>query len=696
MDYVRRNFDVISFRDLLAIEDQECTAPRRPLIVTFDDGYRDNYTQAFPVLKEFGIPATVFVATGHMGRQSLFWWDLVAFCFKTTQQPEITLDEISPHALPLATLGDRRRAIERVLAWIKEIPDDARARFARELPVALGVAMPPDLALGMHLSWDEIREMADRGIEFGSHTVTHPILSNVEDGRLEKEVFNSKAELERELKREILVFSYPVGGAGNFQSRTIASVARAGYRYAVSYVEGVVNNATNRLAMPRIHVEADHSLNLFRANLRFPGLMLQKPAPSIATEQNTIQERAILGSSPVEAKGSTKTREPACSEVNVDNCQIDSGLQAAGRPSRLRVMQVTWSLVAGGSEMYAYKIARGLDAQRYKAFICAVDQGGALEPEIAASGIPYFVMNRRPGIHLGMMWRLFRLFQRTRVDVVQTHHFNQLFYSAFAATLAGARIIHTEHSIEYLKSRKYRLALRLLSRLCHRVVAIGTEGANFLRDRVGIPTGKIELIRAGVDVEPERYDDSLRLKSREGLGLGAQDRVAVIIARLFPEKNHALLLEAFRAVAAAVPVARLLIVGEGTERARVEKSISDLGLNTLVQVLGVRRDVADILAASDLFVLSSDREGLPIAVLEAMAASKPVVATAVGDLPRLISDGVTGRLVPPRDPAALVDAILSVLGDPESAKRMGSSARALVNRSFSLRSMIDSHQALFA
>src|SRR5215471_10371293 len=275
MDYVRRNYDVITFRDLLAIEERRIAAPRRPLIITIDDGYRDNYTEAFPVLKQFGIPATIFVATGHMSRKSLFWWDLVAFCLKSTEKLAIVLDEISNDALPLGSHGDRRRAIERVLGWMKKAPENERARFAKELPGALEVAMPSDIADRMHLSWDEIREMADQGIEFGSHTVTHPVLANVDDDRVEDEVFESKKAIERELGREAIVFSYPVGAAGNFDSRSVASVARAGYRYAVSYVEGVVSGTANRFAMPRIHIEADHSLNLFRANLRFPGLMLR-------------------------------------------------------------------------------------------------------------------------------------------------------------------------------------------------------------------------------------------------------------------------------------------------------------------------------------------------------------------------------------------------------------------------------------
>src|SRR5262249_31863190 len=158
MDYVRRNFDVISFSDLCDIEGSCGCRPRRPLIVTFDDGYRDNYTEAFPVLKELGIPATVFVTTAHMGSNSLFWWDLVAFCFKTTERTGIILDEIAVEELDLRTLAGRQSAVGRVLRWMKTVPDGVRTRFIENLPHALGVVLTTDQAIGMHLSWDEIRE----------------------------------------------------------------------------------------------------------------------------------------------------------------------------------------------------------------------------------------------------------------------------------------------------------------------------------------------------------------------------------------------------------------------------------------------------------------------------------------------------------------------------------------------------------
>jgi glycosyltransferase involved in cell wall biosynthesis len=322
-----------------------------------------------------------------------------------------------------------------------------------------------------------------------------------------------------------------------------------------------------------------------------------------------------------------------------------------------------------------------------------MDQGGALEGEVQRSGIPYSIMHRRPGVRPGMMWRLFKLFRRIRASVVQTHHFNQLFYSALAAKLLGARLIHTEHSVEYLKARRFRIALRLLSTMCDDVIAIGEDGARVLREQVGIPAHKLRIVRAGISPASETTS---KRQARQRLGLSENDKVAVIVARLYPEKNHLMLLEAFAKVLHGQPNACLLIVGEGTEHARIAGHTQALGLGDCARMLGVRRDVELILAACDLFVLSSDREGLPIAVLEAMAMARPVVATSVGDLPKVVVDGVTGLLVEPGNVQALAQAILSVFRDEESAIRMGQSGRQAAIRDFSLEGMIKSFQSLYS
>jgi glycosyltransferase involved in cell wall biosynthesis len=360
---------------------------------------------------------------------------------------------------------------------------------------------------------------------------------------------------------------------------------------------------------------------------------------------------------------------------------------------RLRVMQITWSLVAGGSEVYALKLASNLDARRFESLMCAMDQGGKLECEIDRLGIPRFIMARKPGIDWRMMFKLRRLFRQNKVDVIHTHHFNQLFYSALAAKLSGVRIIHTEHDIaQYKENPRLRKLLKICSMFCDRIVAVGVEVEAYLRDEIGITPQKLCVARAGVEVTPA----DARVEMRRELGLSGEERVAAIVARLSPEKNHALLVSAFAEVVKKMPQAKLMIVGEGPEHAAIRQEIARLGLGDHVKMLGVRRDVPQILSACDAFVLSSNREGLPIAVLEAMAASKPVVATNVGDLNLLVKNDQTGQLVPPHDAMKLAEGLCKVLGDAAAAGQMGKAGRELVAREFSLDAMIKTHEAMYA
>ena len=275
MDFARSNFNVVSFRDLEECERAERPWPERALLVTFDDGYRDNYTQAFPILKEFGLPATIFLVTGHIGRAEILWWDLIAYCLQHTQLRAAALPEVSSAPLPLSTREERRDAIRQTLDWIKLATEEIKRDFLSRLPGELGVS-PPGNVESMHLNWDEVGEMARRGIEFGGHTVTHPILSQVSEARIEEEVRQSKRDIEERLGTKVFAFAYPVGEESSYGEAARRAVANAGYNFAVSYREGTVAaDGFDRYALPRIRVEAAYSHKVFRANLMFPRLMLR-------------------------------------------------------------------------------------------------------------------------------------------------------------------------------------------------------------------------------------------------------------------------------------------------------------------------------------------------------------------------------------------------------------------------------------
>lgn len=176
--------------------------------------------------------------------------------------------------------------------------------------------------------------------------------------------------------------------------------------------------------------------------------------------------------------------------------------------------------------------------------------------------------------------------------------------------------------------------------------------------------------------------------------MAAGERWVGYVGRLVPAKDTPTLLRAFAIVAVEMPSARLAIVGDGVLRDSLVALASELGQGERVFFLGRRPDVADLLPHLELFVLSSVNEGLPLAVLEAMACARPVVATAIGELPAILGDGERGRVVQPGDPRALASAMLEILADPVSASAMGRAGRRLVEQKYSLAATVDAYAAL--
>ena len=364
----------------------------------------------------------------------------------------------------------------------------------------------------------------------------------------------------------------------------------------------------------------------------------------------------------------------------------------ARRRLPLHVMQLTHSLQHGGSEILARDLALRLEPARVRASVCAVDLGGPLEHDLAEASIPVHVAGRRPGVDWPLVFRLYALFRRHRVDVVQTHHLTQLIYGGLAARLAGAALIHVEHEYFTLASTTAQRRLRLLARLSQKVVTVGSAVRDFLVHRAGLPSTKVEVIPNGVDTG--RYAPAPRM-SRARLGLPLDGRLIGHVARVDPAKDQVTLLRAFRAVARARPDAHLVIVGDGRGRAALETYARELGIAARVAFLGARGDVADLLPHFEVFALSSVKEGLPLVVLEAMSCARPVVATAVGDVPGVVRHAVTGLTVAPGEPARLAEAIVSLLDRPEWSADLGRQGRALVTAEFDLATTVRRYEVLY-
>jgi sugar transferase (PEP-CTERM/EpsH1 system associated) len=355
-------------------------------------------------------------------------------------------------------------------------------------------------------------------------------------------------------------------------------------------------------------------------------------------------------------------------------------------------MQLAYSLKRGGSERMAVDLSLGLDASRVRSSMCALAYSGELAHELKSAGIPVHVIGRRSGLDWSVIPRLYRVFRENRADVVQTHHFVSLLYGAVGARLAGAAIVHVEHEYYSLQRPWVKRCFRLLAPLCSTIVAVGDQVREFLIREVGLPPTRVRVIRNGVDVE--RYSPWRRVP-RTTLGLPPDGRLIGHVGRLEPEKDQRTLLRAFRIVLSACPDVRLIIVGEGGKLRDLQQTAASLGITAHVHFLGLQEDVKNLLPHLDVFALPSLNEGLPLALLEAMACGRPVIATAVGEIPRVIHEGVTGLMVPPDDPTALAASIRAILDRPEWGVEMGRSARQLVQETFSLSLTIRQYQDVY-
>lgn len=357
--------------------------------------------------------------------------------------------------------------------------------------------------------------------------------------------------------------------------------------------------------------------------------------------------------------------------------------------SRLRVMQVIGQMDVGGIEKLAAAIAKQCRRDKFHVSVCALGGDGPLRVELEEEGVPSFCLGKRLGLDWRIVLRLSRLLRREKVSVLHTHHISTLIYGLPAAVLSGVKgVIHTEHSHDALDdSPRLRFLLRLLARRTEVVVCVADEVASYLTQNVGVPRRKILVLRNGVDTElfrPGLADEAL---------LG--ELVIGTVGRLDPLKDHLTLLRAFRLLAEQVPNARLVIVGDGPLRRELEAASYSLGIGSKVAFLGRRSDIAGLLRGMHIFVLSSIKEGLPLALLEAMASGVPVVATNVGGIPQVVQDRRTGILCPPGDPARLAQSIHQLIRDDGLRQRLTDAARSLVETSYSLKSTVSGYESLY-
>ena len=363
----------------------------------------------------------------------------------------------------------------------------------------------------------------------------------------------------------------------------------------------------------------------------------------------------------------------------------------------IRVLYVVGNFVAGGAERHLIELWKRIDRERFEVVIACFRREGAFLAEAESLGWPVrdLAVGRRIYGAAGFagLARLVHLVCDVRPQVIHGYLFGPNLYAALAGRLAGVpAVVVAKRNVDAFETPRQLAAQRLAHRLATHVTAVSEAVAESVV-ALGVPRARITVIPNGVDaarfVPPAPAEEA-----RQALSADASPLVGSV-GCLAARKDYGTLLEALRLLADRGLAFRVALVGDGPDRAALEARCAALGLADRVRFLGERADVDRLLPGMDVFVLSSREEGIPNALLEAMAAGRACVATAVGGTPEVLRDGETGWLVPPGEPAALADALGQALTRPAEARRRGEAACRVAREELSIEAMVRRHEEFY-
>ncbi len=372
---------------------------------------------------------------------------------------------------------------------------------------------------------------------------------------------------------------------------------------------------------------------------------------------------------------------------------VSGRVAVSEKATKCRIVLAIESSGPGGAENVVLRLAEGLRRAGHLPIIGTL-RPGWMTDRAATMGFPVWIAPQRSGFDPGWVPRFAARLRPERIQLVHTHEFAMNVYGGAAARLMGISSVATIHGRHWVADRPRRaVAYRLLRRLGLRLVAVSHDLARFLAHGLSIPLDAIEVIHNGIPIPPSfpPAERAAKQEARAGLGIPASDPLLVAVGNLYPVKDHANLLRA----AAMLPCVHVAIAGRGGEEGTLRGLAAELAITDRVHLLGLRDDVDRVLLAGDVFVQPSRSEGLPLAILEAMAAGVPVVATRVGGVAEAVVDGETGILVAPGDSPALASALRAVLAMPDVGAGLGQAGRVRAIKEFSVERMVERYRRLY-
>ena len=636
MRFLAQWYQVVPLSRVVDCLDRGEAFPHRAVAITFDDGYRDNFVHALPVLRSFGFQATVYVATGAIGDGWRFWLARVRACILRSSRSRIDLESLGQ--FDVSSDRERETAVNRLTRQLKLLTSEERASAIERIAAETGITVPVQGSNGWFMDWDQLREMAAGGIEIGAHTHTHPILTRLSDESADSEIRKSRDELERGLGRPVHHFAYPNGGGVvNHDARIVGLVRAAGFRSASTSIDGVLRLGADPFRLRRLGIAERQSLDGFAFKLERdrvfsfgrqrarPRLLLVGPPPDAPGGISTCV-RTVLGST-------------IGSQFEITHLS-PTGAHAFHQPKVLAFLRLVRAMCVLSFLML---FRRPAIAQIHTAY--GIDFW---------RGAPFVLLSRAVRI--------------PNVLIIHGSRFDRAYQDAGRLQRAGIRFVLRQASAIHVRGQYWRdVLLSIEPRLPVYVLPTTTE-----------------------PVDEVRVDAAMKWSTPVVLFVGGMSAIKDNVRKGLPD-----LLAIVPSLVAQVPEAKIQIVGPDSGDPWKKLFANATGH---VEFLGslTRKEIREVYRKAAVFVLPSHAEGMPNAILEAMAHGLPVVATSVGSVSEVVEHGRGGYLLPPGDKQQLLDALVKLLKDPESAMTMGEHNRAVVRDGFTNRHTADRLLASYA
>ena len=361
---------------------------------------------------------------------------------------------------------------------------------------------------------------------------------------------------------------------------------------------------------------------------------------------------------------------------------------------RIKVLHLVEDLNVGGLENVVAAIATGLDPRRFEVEVWCLARGGAVADRLRQSGTAVRILNlstyHRPLNIARLAWRM----RQSRAEIVHTHGYFASTFGRLAAIPALIRrvVVHV-HTSDFSLSRRHFQIEKCLACFTREIVCVSRSVQDFVANVEGVRTDKTCVIYNG---STWLFRENASTLSRSGLGFAGEDCVLVSVGSLVENKGHRVLIDAVRMLAPVHPGLKLLIVGDGPLRSELEEYVRRSRLSADIRLMGILKDIRPVLSLADIFILPSrHREGLPLAILEAMQYRLPVVASGIGGIPEAVAHNRSGLLVPPNDVPALIDAVAKLAADKALRCAMGKEGRKIFEMQFEAERMTSRIESLY-